>query len=111
MTNASISVLDQLYTVLQERKKADPDSSYVASLYKKGLDTILKKIGEESTEVVIAAKGGKEDEIIYELADLCFHSMVLMAEKGITPDDIKKELQRRFGISGITEKESRKQGK
>lgn len=107
MTIPPDSILDQLYELLLERKNADPDSSYVASLYNKGLDSILKKVGEEATEVVIAAKGDDKKALIYELTDLCFHSMILMAEKGISPDDIKNEMERRFGTSGITEKESR----
>ena len=100
-------VLNELAQVLEERKQADPDSSYVAKLYSKGLDAILKKIGEEATETVMAAKDGQADKIIYETADLWFHSMVLLAQQGLGPDDVLKELQRRFGLSGLEEKASR----
>jgi phosphoribosyl-ATP pyrophosphohydrolase len=100
-------VLNELAQVLEERKGADPDSSYVAKLYSKGLDAILKKIGEEATETVMAAKDGQADKIVYETADLWFHSMVLLAQQGLGPDDVLKELQRRFGLSGLEEKASR----
>ncbi|TXL01408.1 phosphoribosyl-ATP diphosphatase [Methylococcaceae bacterium HT1] len=100
-------VLTELATVLEQRKQEWPDSSYVASLYAKGLDTILKKIGEEATETVIAAKDGDKEQIIYETADLWFHCMVLLAEQGLHPDDVLNELQRRFGLSGLEEKAQR----
>ncbi|MEY2666054.1 MAG: hypothetical protein RLZZ384_225 [Pseudomonadota bacterium] len=99
--------LRQLADVLEQRKAQPADKSYVASLYVKGLDTILKKIGEEATEVVIAAKDGHADQIIYETADLWFHCMVLLAQQGLHPDDVLKELQRRFGLSGLDEKAQR----
>lgn len=99
--------LQQLAQTLEERKSAAPDSSYVASLYAKGLDAILKKIGEEATETVMAAKDGDKHKIVYETADLWFHSMVLLAHVGLTPDDVLKELERRFGLSGLEEKASR----
>lgn len=101
-------VLKQLAEVLEQRKQAEPDSSYVASLYSKGLDAILKKIGEEATETVMAAKDGDKDKIIYETADLWFHSMVLLAQQGLKPDDVLNELDRRFGLSGLDEKAARK---
>jgi len=100
-------VLTQLAEVLEQRKQESADSSYVASLYAKGLDTILKKIGEEATETVIAAKGGDKEQIIYEMADLWFHSMVLLADQSLHPDDVLQELQRRFGLSGLEEKAQR----
>ncbi|WP_457668916.1 phosphoribosyl-ATP diphosphatase [Thiolapillus sp.] len=100
--------LQQLAIVLEERKSAAPDSSYVASLYHKGLDAILKKIGEEATETVMAGKDGDKDKIIYETADLWFHSMVLLAYTDLGPEDVLKELERRFGLSGLEEKASRK---
>jgi len=101
-------ILNQLEQVLQQRKQDDPSKSYVASLYNKGLDTILKKIGEEATETVIAAKSDDKEQIIYEMADLWFHSMVLLAQQDLAIDDVLKELERRFGLSGIDEKASRK---
>lgn len=100
-------VLNRLAVVLEERKQADAESSYVAKLYSKGLDAILKKIGEEATETVMAAKDGDRDKIIYETADLWFHSLVLLAQQGLSPDDVLNELDRRFGLSGIDEKASR----
>ncbi len=99
--------LNRLADVLEQRKQAEPDSSYVAKLYSKGLDGILKKIGEEATETVMAAKDGDRDKIIYETADLWFHSMVLLAHQNLHPDDVIAELQRRFGLSGLEEKASR----
>ncbi|WP_456405924.1 phosphoribosyl-ATP diphosphatase [Thiolapillus sp.] len=102
-----MDTLQQLAKVLEERKSAAPDSSYVASLYHKGLDAILKKIGEEATETVMAAKDGDKDKIIYETADLWFHSMVLLAHAELGPEDVLKELERRFGLSGLEEKASR----
>lgn len=102
-----MDTLQQLAKVLEERKSAAPDSSYVASLYHKGLDAILKKIGEEATETVMAAKDGDKDKIVYETADLWFHSMVLLAHADLGPEDVLKELQRRFGLSGLEEKASR----
>jgi phosphoribosyl-ATP pyrophosphohydrolase len=101
-------ILKQLEAVLQERKQADPDSSYVASLHAKGLETILKKVGEEATETVIAAVGGDAGKIVYETADLWFHTMVMLSHKGISHEAVLSELERRFGLSGIEEKESRK---
>jgi phosphoribosyl-ATP pyrophosphohydrolase/phosphoribosyl-AMP cyclohydrolase len=101
-------VLNKLAAVLEARKSAAPDSSYVASLYAKGLDAILKKIGEEATETVIAAKSGEKAGIIHETADLWFHTLVLLAHQGLKPDDILLELERRFGVSGHEEKAARK---
>ena len=101
-------ILRQLVKVLEQRKRADPDSSYVAGLYHKGLDTILKKVGEEATETVIAAKGGDADELVYETADLWFHTLVLLVHQGVDPDRVLNELERRFGLSGLEEKAARK---
>ena len=100
-------ILAELARVLEERKTANPEDSYVAKLYDKGLDAILKKIGEEATETVMAAKEGNKDQIIYETADLWFHTLVLLAQQGLTPDDVLNELGRRFGVSGIEEKANR----
>lgn len=100
-------ILQQLTEVLEQRKTADPDSSYVAKLYAKGLDGILKKIGEEATETVMAAKDGDKDKIIYETADLWFHSLVLLSQQGLAAEDVLNELARRFGLSGLEEKASR----
>jgi len=102
-------VLTRLAEVLEERKSAEADSSYVASLYAKGLDAILKKIGEEATETVMPAKDGAKDKIVYETADLWFHSMVLLAQQGLSPQDVLEELDRRFGLSGHDEKAARKE--
>lgn len=100
-------ILRQLAEVLEQRKQEPADKSYVASLYAKGLDHILKKVGEEATETVIAAKGGNKEQIIYETADLWFHSMVMLADQGLGPEDVLRELQRRFGLSGLEEKAQR----
>jgi phosphoribosyl-ATP pyrophosphohydrolase len=100
-------VLQQLAQVLEQRKLESADKSYVASLYAKGLDTILKKIGEEATETIIAGKGGDNQQIIYETADLWFHCMILLANQGLGPEDVLNELQRRFGLSGLDEKSQR----
>ncbi|SHE21204.1 phosphoribosyl-ATP diphosphatase [methanotrophic endosymbiont of Bathymodiolus puteoserpentis (Logatchev)] len=100
-------VLTELAAILEQRKQESADSSYVASLYAKGLDAILKKIGEEATETVIAAKDGNKEQIVYETADLWFHCMVMLADQELSPDDVLNELQRRFGLSGLTEKAQR----
>lgn len=100
-------ILNKLAQVLEGRKQADPSSSYVAGLYAKGLDSILKKIGEEATETVLAAKEGEKGQIIYETADLWFHTLVMLAACDLKPEDVLKELDRRFGVSGIEEKASR----
>lgn len=100
-------ILDRLAETLEGRKEADPASSYVARLYAKGLDAILKKIGEEATETVIAAKDGDKAQLVYEMADLWFHSMVLLAHQGLHPDDVLEELARREGLSGLVEKANR----
>ena len=103
------SVITELTLILNERKNAEPDSSYVASLYHKGLDQILKKVGEECTEVVIAAKNEVKNELVYEVADLWFHTLVLLANEGLSAQDVMNELERRFGLSGIDEKNARKE--
>ena len=105
----SDDTLRRLAEVLEQRKQAEPDSSYVASLYDKGLDSILKKIGEEATETVIAAKDGDAAHLVYEMADLWFHSLVLLAHQGLGPDQVLAELERRFGLSGLEEKAARQQ--
>jgi phosphoribosyl-ATP pyrophosphohydrolase len=100
-------ILNRLAETLEARKNADPQSSYVAKLYAKGLDGILKKIGEESAEAIIAAKGGNKSQVVYEVADLWFHTLVLLAQQGLHPDDVLSELARREGMSGIAEKAAR----
>jgi len=104
---ASSEILDRLAEVLESRKGAAADSSYVAGLYANGLDSILKKVGEEATETVIAAKGGERDQLVYETADLWFHTLVMLAHQGLGPDDVLNELARRFGLSGLDEKAAR----
>lgn len=106
--------LKRISAVIESRKLAnggDPDTSYVARLFKKGDDAILKKIGEEATETVMAAKdvraGADASKLLYECADLWFHSMVLLAHFDLTPQDVVDELARREGLSGIEEKASR----
>jgi len=101
------NILDKLAETLEARKRAAPDGSYVAGLYAKGLDAILKKIGEEATETIIAAKTGDRKQIVHETADLWFHTLVLLAQQGLKPDDVLKELERRFGRSGLDERAAR----
>ena len=106
------SVFEVLGDILDDRKNAAADSSYVASLYHKGLNKILEKVGEEATETIIAAKdaqiSGDNSDVIYETADLWFHSLVALAELGERPEAVVEELKRRFGVSGLEEKASRK---
>jgi phosphoribosyl-ATP pyrophosphohydrolase len=99
--------LSRLAETLEARKGADPSTSYVAKLYAKGLDSILKKIGEEAAETIIAAKGGDKNQLVYETADLWFHCLVLLANQGLHPDDVLNELARREGLSGLVEKAAR----
>lgn len=100
-------VLRKLADVLEQRKQADPEKSYTASLYAGGVDATLKKIGEEATEVIIAANSGEKAAIIHETADLWFHTLIMLAQLGLGPDDILAELERRFGTSGHKEKAGR----
>jgi phosphoribosyl-ATP pyrophosphohydrolase len=104
-------VLQQLAQVLEARKNADPDSSYVASLHAKGLNKILEKVGEECTETLLAAKdaehSGKTDDLIAETADLWFHTLVMLSRLNLGPDDVINELARRFDLSGLEEKAAR----
>lgn len=104
---AGTAVLNELYTIIQKRKSADPAKSYVASLYAKGAQRINEKIAEESGELIDAAVNKGEKELVHELADLWFHTLVLLSYKGIGIKALFKELGRRFGLSGIEEKESR----
>jgi phosphoribosyl-ATP pyrophosphohydrolase len=99
--------LSRLADTLEARKSATAEQSYVASLYAKGLDAILKKIGEEATETVIAGKDGATERIVAETADLWFHCLVLLAAKGLRPEAVLAELERRMGTSGLAEKASR----
>ncbi|MES2182760.1 MAG: phosphoribosyl-ATP diphosphatase [Pseudomonadota bacterium] len=100
-------ILSRLSELLEQRKSADSQSSYVAKLYAKGMDSILKKVGEEAAETIIAAKNGDKEQLIYETADLWFHTMVMLAQAGLEPQDVLDELARREGLSGIVEKASR----
>ncbi len=106
--NSSANILNALTDVLEARKNESPDASYVASLYARP-DKMLEKIGEEAVETIIAAKNGERDQIIYETADLWFHSMVMLSHHGLSSDDILSELGRRFGVSGHDEKSARNQ--
>lgn len=106
-------IISQLDRVLEERKQESADDSYVASLYAKGLDKILKKVGEEATETVMAAKdaeqNGDTQHLVYEIADLWFHTMVLLKHQNIDLNEVTRELERRFGLSGLEEKANRNQ--
>lgn len=102
-------ILETIYQIIQERKQlGDGDKSYVKSLFDKGLDKILSKIGEEATETAVAGKGGDPEEIVSEVADLLFHVLVLLGYYDLPPEKVYAELRRRFGVSGIDEKASRK---
>ncbi len=107
----SDDTLSKLAAVIESRKAADPTQSYVAKLFSKGTDAILKKIGEEATELVMAAKDGDKQKIVYETADLWFHSLVALAQFGLGPEDVLKELARREGLSGLDEFASRSKDK
>jgi len=104
-------VLNRLAELLEARKSADPQSSYVAKLYAKGMDAILKKVSEEAAETIVAAKDGDKEQIVYETADLWFHCMVMLAQAGLKPQDVLDELARREGLSGLAEKAGRKENK
>lgn len=104
----SDAVLRRLADVLEARKQADPGESYVAGLYAKGLDAILKKVGEEATETVLAAKDGDAGQLVRETADLWFHTLVMLAHQGLGPEAVLQELERRFGLSGLQEKAARR---
>jgi len=106
----SPDILQRLTKTLEARKQAAPESSYAARLFSKGEDAILKKIGEETTELILASKEGDKSHLVYETADLWFHCMVLLAQHGLSAADVLTELARREGLSGIAEKESRKKG-
>ncbi|MDF1877204.1 bifunctional phosphoribosyl-AMP cyclohydrolase/phosphoribosyl-ATP diphosphatase HisIE [Sulfurimonas sp. SAG-AH-194-L11] len=106
-TTAAYGVIDTLYHTIQERKLADPTTSWTAKLMSKGDNTILKKIVEEAGEFCFAYKDNDESEMIYEAADLTYHMLVALAVKNISPDRIKQELARRFDMSGIAEKNAR----
>jgi phosphoribosyl-ATP pyrophosphohydrolase len=105
---SSNDTLARLAAVIEARRAGDPDKSYVARLFSKGTDAILKKIGEEATEVVMAAKDGDHPRIVGETADLWFHSMVALAAFGLKPADVLAELERREGLSGLEEFAARK---
>ena len=107
-TTSAYGVIDTLYHTIQERKNADPETSWTAKLLSKGDNTILKKVVEEAGEYCFAHKDNDEKEMVYEAADLTYHMLVSLASKNISPDRIKQELARRFDMSGIAEKDSRK---
>lgn len=107
--NNSNAILERLDATLASRRSADPSTSYVAKLFSKGQDAILKKVGEEAVETIMAAKDGDPSHLVYEVADLWFHTLVLLAHEGLSATDVLNELARREGVSGITEKASRAQ--
>ena len=101
------AILERLAAVLEQRKGAAAGDSYVAGLYARGLDAILQKVGEEATETLLAAKTGDPDKLVYETADLWFHTLVMLAHQGLGPQQVLDELARRFGVSGLDEKAAR----
>jgi phosphoribosyl-ATP pyrophosphohydrolase len=108
MANASSEILERLYKIVQERRSADPEKSYIAKRLQQGTAKIAQKVGEEAVETVIAAMQGNKKEIISESADLIFHWLMLIADTGVTVSEVMAELERREGISGLDEKASRK---
>ncbi|MGK0296598.1 MAG: phosphoribosyl-ATP pyrophosphohydrolase [Gammaproteobacteria bacterium] len=100
-------IFDKIAAVLEQRKSQDPNSSYVAELYHKGTDEILKKVGEEAIETIIAAKSNNSEALIHETADLWFHTLILLSQQNLTPGMVLSELERRFGKSGLKEKAER----
>ena len=106
--STSNDTLARLAQVIEARRAGDPDKSYVARLFAKGTDAILKKVGEEATETVMAAKDGDPQKLVHEVADLWFHSMLVLAAFGLTPADVLAELERREGVSGLEEFAARK---
>lgn len=107
MVSPASSPLDRLHAQLLERRTADPAQSYVAGLYAKGVDGIAKKIGEEAAETIIAAKNPDDAALVYEVADLWFHTLVLLAHRGLSHQAVLDELERRLGQSGVAEKAAR----
>ena len=101
------SILESLAQVIEARKSTAADSSYVASLFAQGMDAILKKVGEEATETILAAKGTDDGDLVHETADLWFHTLVMLAARGLGPEAVLAELERRFGTSGVAEKAAR----
>ncbi len=101
------AVLQELAATIEQRKGADAEASYVAQLHRKGLDAILKKVGEEATEAVVAAKGGERDQVVYETADLWFHSLIMLSASGVSVEEVLVELERRLGRSGLAERAAR----
>ena len=104
------TILERLEAAIAARRAADPASSYVAKLNAKGLDAILKKVGEEAAETLLAAKNGDPEHLVRETADLWFHTLVMLAHQGLGPDAVLNELRRRFGTSGLAEKAARVAG-
>lgn len=104
---ATSAIIDRVHDVILDRKSNPGERSYVSSLFTKGADSILKKIGEEASELLISGKGGDKEEVVHEMADLWFHTLVLLGYLDISPEEVYCELQRRFGTSGIEEKEGR----
>ncbi len=100
-------VLEKLAAVIESRKAESADSSYVASLFDKGMDSILKKVGEEAAETIVAAKNDDDAQLVHETADLWFHTLVMLAARGLGPEEVLAELERRFGVSGHDEKAGR----
>lgn len=107
MSDSAGNVFSAIAQVLEQRKQADPATSYTAGLFGKGQDAILQKVGEEAVETVLASKRGERGQVIYETADLWFHTLIMLSHHGIEPGEVLAELQRRFGTSGIAEKQSR----
>ena len=108
MTSPNEKILDDIYRVISSRKTADPETSYTARLFAKGIKKIAQKLGEEAVETVVAAIGESDKHLVSESADLLYHLLVLWSARGVAPEDVWAELDRRFGTSGLAVKEARK---
>ncbi len=106
-TTVDAAILERLSAVLASRRRELPADSYTARLFAAGLDEILKKVGEEAAETLIAAKNGETDRLVYETADLWFHTLIMLAHQGLSSQDVLRELARRFGTSGLEERKRR----
>ncbi|MDH3638017.1 MAG: phosphoribosyl-ATP diphosphatase [Gammaproteobacteria bacterium] len=107
MRSSDSEILERLGSVLESRKRERPQGSYTAHLFAAGLDVILEKVGEEAVETVVAAKSGDPERLVYETADLWFHTLIMLVHQGLSATDVLRELARRFGTSGFEEKQRR----
>ena len=107
MAYTDLDIIDRLFHIIESRRGDNPEASYTASLFADGRRRIAQKVGEEATETVIAAKEDGDEQLVYETADLWFHTLVMLSARGLGPDDVLRELERRFDVSGLEEKAAR----